>query len=710
MGVSKVIINTDTIVDLTNDTVVANKLVSSYTAHGADGEAVTGSITSKTAATYTPTTTDQTIAAGQYLAGAQTISGDANLLSENIKENVTIFGVTGSLASGGAVGKTVKFYDYDGTVLYSYTPTEFAALSAMPSNPSHTGLTAQGWNWSLSDAKAYVATYKALNIGQMYVTTDGKTRLYISIPNAKLCYIKLNIGSTGSATIDWGDGSATDTVTGSGYTSRSAKLHTYSAVGNYVITLTRNSGYIVFYNSSTSYHILSGGINTSTSIGGRNYAYTTMLTKIEFGEYVLLNYNAFNYCMGLETVTMPQTIYCAASGTLNTKLPNSAFYHCYNLKSITIPTSITALGETLLYGCYNLTSVSIPSTVTAISSDFCIYCNNLDSVTIPVGLTTLNANAFSACYRLKNVVLPSSITSIGSYAFQYCYDLRTLDLSHMPTTSTFGAYAFSNGSSLTSITFPETVGSISNNMLSGCTGLQELILPKGITSIPGSCMYECVSLRTVEIPNSVTSIGDSAFYHCYSLGSIDIPSGVTSIGSSAFNSCKALKSLNFPQNITTINTYTCYGCSALESINIPSGVTSIAGNAFYGCTNMKSIGIPSTVTSIGSNAFQNCYSLQAITIPTGVTQISGSVFYCCYSLSVVTIPATVTSIAANAFYNCYGLHEIHFLATSPATVANSSVWTGLPTYCKIYVPTGYLSAYTSATNYPSSSTYTYIEE
>lgn len=64
----------------------------------AGGQLVTGNIQSKAAATYTPGTSDQTIQAGQYLAGAQTISGDANLVSSNILKNVTIFGVMGNLA------------------------------------------------------------------------------------------------------------------------------------------------------------------------------------------------------------------------------------------------------------------------------------------------------------------------------------------------------------------------------------------------------------------------------------------------------------------------------------------------------------------------------------------------------------------------------------------------------------------------------------
>ena len=67
----------------------------------------TSQLTAKAAATYTPTTADQTIASGQYLTGAQTIKGDANLLAENIKDGVTIFGVTGTYTGGGGGTYTV---------------------------------------------------------------------------------------------------------------------------------------------------------------------------------------------------------------------------------------------------------------------------------------------------------------------------------------------------------------------------------------------------------------------------------------------------------------------------------------------------------------------------------------------------------------------------------------------------------------------------
>ena len=78
----------------------AGDLLSGKTAY-VNGAKITGTVPGKSAETFTPGTTDQTIAAGKYLSGAQTVKGDANLVPGNIKKNVTIFGVTGTHEGGG---------------------------------------------------------------------------------------------------------------------------------------------------------------------------------------------------------------------------------------------------------------------------------------------------------------------------------------------------------------------------------------------------------------------------------------------------------------------------------------------------------------------------------------------------------------------------------------------------------------------------------
>ena len=84
-------------IDTSDADAVSGDMLSGKTGY-VNGQKVTGNIQSKAADTYTPGTSDQTIAANQYLSGAQTIKGDANLVASNILKNVSIFGVTGNLA------------------------------------------------------------------------------------------------------------------------------------------------------------------------------------------------------------------------------------------------------------------------------------------------------------------------------------------------------------------------------------------------------------------------------------------------------------------------------------------------------------------------------------------------------------------------------------------------------------------------------------
>lgn len=141
MGTSKILID-GVGINLTQDTVAASKMLSGTTAHDNNGDSVTGTISSKSAQTYTPTTSDQTIAAGQYLAGAQTVKGDANLVAGNIKQGVSVFGVEGSLTPGITPSGT-KSITANGT----YDVTEFANADVnVPATPTQSKTLTLGAN------------------------------------------------------------------------------------------------------------------------------------------------------------------------------------------------------------------------------------------------------------------------------------------------------------------------------------------------------------------------------------------------------------------------------------------------------------------------------------------------------------------------------------------------------------------------------------
>ena len=107
----------------------------------APGQKITGSIALKAAQTITPGTADQTLAAGQYLSGAQTIKGDANLIPGNIRSGVSIFGVTGSHEGSSGGGSLVSKSGSTTTPSFDTGLSEIVAIIIDKASVNSTGLT-----------------------------------------------------------------------------------------------------------------------------------------------------------------------------------------------------------------------------------------------------------------------------------------------------------------------------------------------------------------------------------------------------------------------------------------------------------------------------------------------------------------------------------------------------------------------------------------
>ena len=391
----------------------------------------------------------------------------------------------GSSAVTSASVSDVNFYDYDGTILHSYTKEQFLALSAMPKLPTRVGLICQGWNWTLNDAKEYVTDYGMLNIGTMYTTDDGDTRLYIRIATEGRMTVPLRWSQTvaNGVGIDWGDGSDIQTFTGTGNLNTT---HTYAKCGDYVIRLKVASGCTLGLGSGSSSYCVMGGT------GNNNVVYCNMLQKIEIGNHITsIDTYAFRNCYSLVSVSIPSSV---------TSIGDNTFSYCYSLVSVSIPSSVTSIGNLAFGYCYSLASVSIPSSVTSIGNNILYGCYSLKSISIPSSVTSIGNYMFSNCTSIKSISIPSSVTSIGNYAFQYCYSLELVSI------------------------------------------------PNGITNIGDRVFCDCYSLKSISIPSSVTSIGDYAFFRCYALSSISIPSSVTGIGNYAFQDCQGMAIYDFTKH------------------------------------------------------------------------------------------------------------------------------------------------------------------
>ncbi len=393
---------------------------------------------------------------------------------DNLAANLTTMGVPASssetftslvpkvldIPSGSSAvpKKDVNFYDYDGTVVASYTAAEFAELTEMPANPSHEGLTAQGWNWSLADAKTYVATYSKLNIGQMYITSDGKTRLYISLQEGRTSPIlQLYLNSGAELDIDWGDGSVHSTFTGVSYDFKSER-HYYPTSGDYIITITPVIGSFELRSSEST----DGSNSISSTLWNGNdvknspdIAYNNAIKKVEVGERAGIGSRAFAGCNSLLSITIPSSV------TNLGGIDGYVFWNCYSLSSITIPSGVTIIKKGLFYICGALSSVAIPSRVTSIGNYAFTHCHALSSITIPSRVTTLGGYAFQYCYSLSSITIPGSVTNITGYTFDTCYSLSSITIPSSVTT--IGGSTFLHCYSLATITINKASGSISGS-------------------------------------------------------------------------------------------------------------------------------------------------------------------------------------------------------------------------------------------------------
>ncbi len=337
---------------------------------------------------------------------------------------------------GGAITATtpkdVNFYDYDGTLLYSYTLEEAQALTALPDGPTHDGLVFDGWNYSLENVKSLT---RAMNIGAMYSTDDDTTRIYIHLEDGRTSPM-LGICPNGTVTVDWGDGTEPDILTGTSLTTvQWTPIHNYASPGDYVIKLTVD-GEAQLYgtNSTNTYSYI---LRYGSGADSRNRVYQKSILKVEIGAGI--------------------------------RIGNYAFYNCYSLSSITIPDSVTSIGAYAFTICYSLSSITIPDSVTSIETYVFNNCYSLSSITIPNSVTSIGAYAFTTCYSLSSIIIPDSVTSIGNYAFNSCYSLSSITIPDSETS--IGNYVFSACYSLSSITIPDSVTSIVNNAFQNCYGI-----------------------------------------------------------------------------------------------------------------------------------------------------------------------------------------------------------------------------------------------
>ena len=309
--------------------------------------------------------------------------------------------------------------------------------------------------------------------------------------------------------------------------------------------------------SSTVYEATVDGYKYAYTVNGNTATITEFRGPVDSeGNVDLTNHGPYNITIPTELGGIRVT--GLGDYSFATEENNSPLYdiHHHNIHSVTIPESVTSIGQHAFFGCFNLDSLIIKDAATSIGESAFDGCSALTTLSLGKNITTIGDYAFEDCLNLKEVTIPQSVTSIGTYAF-YLTDLHTLAIEGPIKSMGYAAFA-------------------------GCTNLTSLSLYDGIQTIGEGAFAYCSALTNVTIPQSVTSIGFGAFGDCTSLTTLSLGKNITTIGKGAFSGCSALTNVTIPEKVTTIESDTFTGCSNLESITLPAGLTSFQ-DSLKGC-------------------------------------------------------------------------------------------------------------------------------
>ena len=300
-------------------------------------------------------------------------------------------------------------------------------------------------------------------------------------------------------------------------------------------------------------------------------------------------------------------------------IPDSVIYSGVSFK-------VSSINENVFFNRTGLTSITIPNSVTYIGNGAFCRCHGLTSVVIGNSVTSIGNNAFYNCWGLTSVTIPNSVTSIGKGAFEGC-------------------------SELTSIEIPNSVTSIEDEAFYGCAGLTSIEIPNSVTSLGFGAFKNCRSLTSVKIGNGVTRIGSYAFVGCSGLTKVTMGSNVSTISSSAFEGCDAIANV-YIRNLAAWCNIDFYSSDAnplhsgarllvnnapLTSFVTPKGITEIKKYAFFGCKGLTSVNISGSVNNVGYSAFNSCADLKTITLSNKIEELCEYAFANCEKIGSVTI-------------------------------------------------------------------------
>ena len=392
---------------------------------------------------------------------------------------------------------------------------------------------------------------------------------------------------------------------------------------------------------------------------------------------------AFYYCINIESVTIPKSMReihvsafegCAVKTVYISDLeawcgikfedtPQGSGTLRLNGEAVTdlvIPEGTTTILNNAFKG-FNIKSVTIPNSVTSIGDDAFNACYALESVTIPNSVTSIGNDAFNACYALESIAIPNSVKEIGYRTFRNCTSLSNVSgfggIESVGSNVFYNTVIYNDGSN-----WEDGVLYVCGCLIATDASFssETYSVKSGTKVIASSAFQYRRSIVEVTLPDGLRTVGDYAFYNCPSLSAINIPNSVSTIGLWAFRNCSALKgAVIIPDSVTELGAYAFENCSAIESAAVGDGVTQIDEYTFNKCTSLADVKLGKNITRIGKCAFKGC-AFTELVIPDKVAALDKNTFSECKKLKSVTVPVSLVTMGYAPFYSCVKLTDVYY--------------------------------------------------
>lgn len=334
--------------------------------------------------------------------------------------------------------KAVNFYDYDGTLIYSYTKAEAMALTELPPFPTnHENLVGESYNWTLDEIKYNLSAVcgTQIDVACFYTTQDGLTHMYVEVEPGKNVLNLKGVSQNSDSQLNWGDGSGSATIK----SWQQSFSHTYSVSATCVfdVVITGGNNSKLFIGDNTS-NIKSITMNFASNV---SKYYQRFSTKQTFSSSVNMSYNVqwyssdveFGWSNDFNLKYLPITRNALISGA-------GAFSNDINLEVISIPPTITTIPQYGFVNCVSLKNITIPATsATTILRTTCYPAQGLRTVATPPNVSFPGVSNFNGCVGLTTAYINSP--NMDSQMFYDCNNLKTLYVNSVtpPTNGAVGA-------------------------------------------------------------------------------------------------------------------------------------------------------------------------------------------------------------------------------------------------------------------------------